>query len=176
MAEHRGFSGRLVVFKGRWYQVFACREGDAETPERCMHNDLRILLPQLLPRAISWAETVAAEVATSGTPLSDDGLSVASSVEVSHPSRVRILMVDRFPKPSDPELQTAASQAGLLGPTTTGLTLGYSVLIKNGHMSRRLLSHECRHVYQFEQAGSIVGVSTIVLRIDHSVRQLGFSI
>jgi hypothetical protein len=120
-----------------------------------MQNDLRILLPQLLPRATSWAETVAAEVATSGTPLSDDGLSVASSVEVSHPSRVRILMVDRFPKPSDPELQTAASQAGLLGPTTTGLTLGYSVLIRNGHMSRRLLSHECRHVYQFEQAGSI---------------------
>ena len=120
-----------------------------------MQNDLRILLPQLLPRAISWAETVAAEVATNGTLLSDDGLSVASSVEVSHPSRVRILMVDRFPKPSDPELQTAASQAGLLGPTTTGLTLGYSVLIRNGHMSRRLLSHECRHVYQFEQAGSI---------------------
>ncbi len=141
-----------------------------------MQNDLRILLPQLLPRAISWAETVAAEVATNGTPLSDDGLSVASSVEVSHPSRVRILMVDRCPKPSDPELQTAASQAGLLGPTTTGLTLGYSVLIRNGHMSRRLLSHECRHVYQFEHAGSIVGVSTIVLRIDHSVRQLGFSI
>ena len=120
-----------------------------------MRSDLRILLPQLLPRAISWAEAVAAEVATNGTPLSDDGLSVASSVEVSHPSRVRILMVDRFPKPSDPELQTAASQAGLLGPTTTGLTLGYSVLIRNGHMSRRLLSHECRHVYQFEQAGSI---------------------
>lgn len=141
-----------------------------------MQNDLRILLPQLLPRAISWAETVAAEVATNGTPLSDDGLSVASSVEVSHPSRVRILMVDRFPKPSDPELQTAASQAGLLGPMTTGLTLGYSVLIRNGHMSRRLLSHECRHVYQFEQAGSIVGVSTIVLQIKHSVRQLGFSI
>jgi hypothetical protein len=141
-----------------------------------MQNDLRILLPQLLPRAISWAETVAAEVATNGTPLSDDGLSVASSVEVSHPSRVLILMVDRFPKPSDPELQTAASQAGLLGPTTTGLTLGYSVLIRNGHMSRRLLSHECRHVYQFEQAGSIVGVSTIVLQIKHSVRQLGSSI
>ena len=89
-----------------------------------MQNDLRILLPQLLPRAISWAETVAAEVATNGTPLSDDGRSVASAVEVSHPSRVRIRMVDRFPKPSDPELQTAASQAGLLGPTTTGLTLG----------------------------------------------------
>lgn len=135
-----------------------------------MQNDLRILLPQLLPRAISWAETVAAEVATNGTPLSDDGLSVASSVEVSHPSRVRILMVDRFPKPSDPELQAAASQAGLLGPTTTGLTLGYSVLIRNGHMSRRLLSHECRHVYQFEQAGSIAAFLPLYFE---SIIQLG---
>jgi hypothetical protein len=36
-----------------------------------------------------------------------------------------------------------------------GLTLGYSVLICQGHDSLRLLSHEFRHVHQYEQAGSI---------------------
>ena len=37
-----------------------------------------------------------------------------------------------------------------------GLTLGYAVLICRGHESRpRLLSHEFRHVYQYEAAGSI---------------------
>jgi hypothetical protein len=37
----------------------------------------------------------------------------------------------------------------------TGLTLGYAILICHGHMSHRLLSHECRHVAQYEQVGSI---------------------
>jgi len=37
----------------------------------------------------------------------------------------------------------------------SGLTLGYTILICHGHLSRRLLSHECRHVAQYEQAGSI---------------------
>ena len=36
-----------------------------------------------------------------------------------------------------------------------GLTLGHSIYICNGHNSPRLLSHECRHVQQYEQAGSI---------------------
>jgi hypothetical protein len=40
----------------------------------------------------------------------------------------------------------------------TGLTLGYAILICHGHMSRRLLSHECRHVAQYEQARSIAAL------------------
>ena len=38
-----------------------------------------------------------------------------------------------------------------------GLTLGHSVFIRRGHETARLLSHEFRHVYQYEQAGSIAG-------------------
>ena len=36
-----------------------------------------------------------------------------------------------------------------------GLTLGYSVFVCTGHVNPRLLRHEFRHVYQYEQAGSI---------------------
>ena len=36
-----------------------------------------------------------------------------------------------------------------------GLTLGYSIFIVNGHVNDRLLSHELRHVQQYERAGSI---------------------
>lgn len=37
-----------------------------------------------------------------------------------------------------------------------GLTLGYAVLICRGHeASPRFLSHEFRHVHQYEAAGSI---------------------
>ncbi len=36
-----------------------------------------------------------------------------------------------------------------------GLTLGHCIYICLGHNSNRLLSHECRHVHQYEIAGSI---------------------
>jgi hypothetical protein len=36
-----------------------------------------------------------------------------------------------------------------------GLTLGHSIFICRGHQTRRLLSHELRHVHQYEANGSI---------------------
>ena len=46
-------------------------------------------------------------------------------------------------------------ETGLLGPEMIGVTFGYGVYICDGHISNRLISHECRHVYQYEVAGSI---------------------
>ncbi len=63
--------------------------------------------------------------------------------------------VTRIPLPDDPELRDAAFRAGMLGPGTIGLTLGYGIYIVKDHRSNRLVSHECRHVYQYEVAGSI---------------------
>ena len=117
--------------------------------------DLQSLLPRLMPRAIAWAEAVAADVAARGTALDASSLSDARTTGVQQSESIRVLMVDHLPLPSDAELRAAAQQTGLLGPEMTGLTLGYSILICHGQMSRRLLSHECRHVFQYEQAGSI---------------------
>lgn len=36
-----------------------------------------------------------------------------------------------------------------------GLTLGYSIFVKQGQVTARLIAHECRHVYQYEVFGSI---------------------
>ena len=43
---------------------------------------------------------------------------------------------------------------GFLTEETIGLTLGYGIYIKQGYLTTRLLSHELRHVHQYEQAGS----------------------
>lgn len=109
----------------------------------------------LLPRAIAWAEDRAAEVAHSGTALDNCLLTVARSVGVVRPELIRIALVNALPVPQDPELNMAAVQTGLLGPGMVGLTLGYSVFVCHGHDTVRVLSHEFRHVYQYEQAGSI---------------------
>ena len=117
--------------------------------------DLPALLPLLIPRAITWAEAVAADATARGAALDLSSLSDARTMGVQRPESIRVLMVDHLPFPSDAELRAAALQTGLLGPTMVGLTLGYSILICHGQMCRRLLSHECRHVFQYEQAGSI---------------------
>ena len=115
-------------------------------------------MPKLLPRAIAWAEDRAAKAAAVGTPLNASELEIARAVGVASPERVRVEMVgDRLPMPDDADLHAAAVQAGLMGPGMVGLTLGYAIFICRGHNTRRLLSHELRHVHQYEQHGSIAG-------------------
>lgn len=80
---------------------------------------------------------------------------MARAVGVKRPELIRVGVVQKLPLPEDPELLLAASHTGLLGPTTAGLTLGYGIYLVSGHCSNRLLSHECRHVFQYETAGSI---------------------
>ena len=98
-------------------------------------------------------------------PLNAPELEIARAVGVAEPERVRVEMVgDSLPMPDDPALRQAAMQAGLLAPGMVGLTLGYSIFICAGHKTRRLLSHELRHVHQYEQHGLIAGFLPLYLK------------
>lgn len=126
--------------------------------------DLKTALPLLLPKAISWAEDQADSGASIGRPLSELELALAREVGVEQPERIRIVQVEMLPIPEDPILHVAALQTGLLGPGMVGLTLGYSVFVCRGYETVRLLSHEFRHVHQYEQAGSIAAFLPSYLR------------
>lgn len=114
---------------------------------------LRAALPRLVPRAIAWAEATARNAAA--RPLSTEEAALARAVGVARPERVRLAEVDALPVPEDPELRAAGVEAGLLAPDAIGLTLGRTVFVVRGHLDRRLLPHELRHVHQYEAAGSI---------------------
>lgn len=120
-----------------------------------MRFDLAAILPSVIPKAVEWAEQRAAEILFLGKPLSDSNIVLASRVGVANPGIIRVLLVPHVPLPTDPLLHQVALETGLLGSNTVGLTLGHSIYLCNGHDSLRLLSHECRHVQQYEQAGSI---------------------
>ena len=126
--------------------------------------DLRAALPLLLPKAIAWAEREALRVATSGRALTADEIALACKVGVAKAELIRIQSCDRLPMPQDPSLRVAAVQAGLLGPGMVGLTLGHSIFACRGHESRRLLAHEFRHVFQYEQGGSIAKFLPVYLQ------------
>lgn len=117
--------------------------------------DLQAALPVLVPKAIAWAEAQASLIAQIGNPINELLLSVAKNVGVRHPELIRIVEVPQLPIPEDLELREVALGTGLFGANIVGLTLGYGVFICHGHMNVRLLSHEFRHVYQYEAAGSI---------------------
>ena len=125
--------------------------------------DLRTELPRLLPGAIAWAQSQAAHVAEVGVALNEAGLDLARRVGVANPQRIRLKVVNALPLPDDPTLSAAAIQAGLLGPNMVGLTLGYSIFVRDGHITARLVSHECRHVQQYETHGSIEAFLPIYL-------------
>lgn len=120
-----------------------------------MKFDLAAELFVLTPKAIAWAQQQESEILGAGTALSKSELALARQVGVQHPERIRIFLVPALPQPTDPLLLKAAQETGLLGPGMVGLTLGHGIYVCHGHNSARLISHECRHVYQYEQAGSI---------------------
>ena len=125
--------------------------------------DLAANLPRILPRAIAWAEARSSEIRSIGGSLNPFGIRLATAVGVARPDLIRILEVPSLPMPEDPELRFAA-QTGLIGPDMVGLTLGYGNYIVAGHGTNRLVSHECRHVYQYESAGSIANFLPIYLQ------------
>jgi hypothetical protein len=116
---------------------------------------LQELLPVIVPKAIEWAHARSGEILESGTPLTATELQMARAVGVANPENIRVLMVDSLPLPEDPLLREVAVQTGLLGDDMVGLTLGYGIYLCGDYRIERLIRHECRHVYQFEQAGSI---------------------
>ena len=106
--------------------------------------------------AADWASAQSKGALARGTALTPAQATVARNVGVANPEKVRILVVDSLPAPTDPVLTAAAGSIGLMPQAADGMTLGYAVLIKRGaEDDERLLRHELRHVAQYERAGGI---------------------
>jgi hypothetical protein len=133
--------------------------------------DIAAALPVLLPSAIAWAEEESARALRAGEPLSREERDLALRAGVEFPERVRIRRVVSLPEPDEAMLRAAGRTAGLIDPRMIGLTLGYAVFVRRGHDARRALSHEFRHVRQYEQAGGIAAFLPIYLR---QVLELGY--
>lgn len=120
-----------------------------------MPLDLQSRLPELLPKAIEWAESLCDRIAREGLPIDDKLQALARQVGVAQPDMIRILEVPHLPRPEDPELCQACFASGMLGANMTGLTLGYHIMVVAGCTTPKILAHDFRHVYQFEEAGSL---------------------
>lgn len=112
-------------------------------------------LPRLLPAVVAWAKAQEAEILATGRSLTALEVPLAAIVGVRDVDKVRIKFVHQLPKPQRQDLRAAADQTGLFGPNMVGMTFGHGIYIRQGSLSNRLVSHELRHVYQYEAAGSV---------------------
>lgn len=133
-----------------------------------MHLDLHTLLP----KAVVWAERQSSQILRNGEPLTSTEAALAVRMGVVKPQNVRIQVVPQFPRPEDPQLFAFAERAGLFEPEMHGLTLGHGIFIRDGYRANRLVSHECRHVFQYEQHGSIEAFLRVYLA---QIIQFGYS-
>jgi hypothetical protein len=125
--------------------------------------DLQTLLPILVPKAIAWAQGQSHLILRSGVSLTEKGRTLAAHVGIAKPELVRILYVSELPMPEDPLLREVADATGLIGPNMAGLTLGYGIFIVERHADVRLISHELRHVQQYESLGGIEAFMPVYL-------------
>lgn len=129
-----------------------------------MSFELQSRIPDLLPKIMQWAETLSDQIAEQGLPLDGRWQNLAQRTGVQQPGRIRLLEVIHLPRPQDPELDQLCFAAGLFGANMTGLTLGYSIAVCHDSASPRSMAHHFRHVYQFEESGSLPAFLTIYFR------------
>ena len=117
--------------------------------------DLLYQLQTLLPLAIKWAEEHSEKIQNEGITLTSEQIEIAKQVGVTIPEKVKLLEVSKIPFPENEKLSEAAKQIGFLSEDMQGLTLGHSIYLREGYNTTQLLSHELRHVYQYEAFASI---------------------
>lgn len=120
-----------------------------------MLNPTETNIEKIISDASIWATQIVDHYQNSGRTLYKTETKIAHDVGVTHPHYIRVIEVEQVPEPSSNGLLALREGNGLLHSHSLGLTIGYSVFIKKGFASNHLLAHEFRHVYQFEQAGSV---------------------
>lgn len=111
---------------------------------------------RLAPLACAWAKTQEAYILRHGVPLDSGQLADARRAGVKHPTRVRLLVVDRIPLPDDKELAEAARRAQIMTDASRGVAIGHGIIIRaDNWQNRELLLHQLVHVAQCERSGGL---------------------
>ncbi len=108
----------------------------------------------LLPRALAWYDSVEAELLPQGRVLTEREREQARRLGVVQPERVRVVVLETFPMPEDPELLEAGRAYGLGSRYAGGRAMGYVIMLKPKYANdSTILAHEFVHVGQHDRLG-----------------------
>jgi len=118
-----------------------------------------LLFEQLLSRATDWVEKQEQFILNheESRALTVQEQEIARQAGVQRPEGVRILAVPEIPFPQEAELRAAAEIVGLSTRGASGLTVGHGIFVRHDLADdAKLVTHELRHVAQYERRGSIL--------------------
>jgi len=116
--------------------------------------DVAAKVDGLFARALAWYDAIEAELLPQGRPLTDAEQDKARQLGVIQPERVRVVILEPFPLPEDPELLEAARSYGLGSRLEGGRTIGQVIMLKPRYRdSSTILAHELIHVTQHDRLG-----------------------
>lgn len=111
---------------------------------------------RLMPLACEWAKKQEAYILRHGAALTAAQVADARRAGVQDPARVRVLVVDRIPLPSDKELADAARRAQIITDASRGIAIGRGIIIRaDSWQNRELFLHQLVHVAQCERNGDL---------------------
>jgi len=121
----------------------------------------------LLPRALAWYTAVEAELLRVGRPLTVTEAELAGRLGVRQPDKVRVVVLDRFPMPADPEVLAEARRHGLGSRAEGGRTQGYAIMLKPGLAEDpQVIAHELVHVAQHDRLGRAAFLRRYLLEME----------
>ncbi|HEV2607036.1 MAG TPA: hypothetical protein VGT79_03545 [Xanthomonadaceae bacterium] len=114
--------------------------------------DVVAQVDKLMPGVVALILSTEENALAHGRALTADEISLARSVGVAAPERVRLLEESSMPGMDELALAILIRKLGAYNPRRWGLTARYGIVFKT-HPPRFLLAHELRHVAQYEQLG-----------------------
>ncbi len=110
----------------------------------------------VLPQYIAWAHETEALGLQTGQALDETQLSLAKTLEIKAPEKIRIVYVAEVPFPRDNFILKKVGEAfGFIGDgvVNNAQVFGYSIYVRQGYaLTTANLAHELVHVRQIERS------------------------
>lgn len=111
-------------------------------------------LDRFYPLTLAWYQEVERQMLAQGRMLSSQEKALAQRLGVKFPENVRIVVLEKFPMPSNHELATEAEKLGLGGALEGGRAMGYGIMLKPKLADNpTVIAHELVHVAQHDRLG-----------------------
>jgi hypothetical protein len=108
----------------------------------------------LMPLVIKWFNDTENNLYPKGRHLTNAEKKRAKELGVHNPDQVRVVILDKFPMPTDKVLLKKAKSYGLGSIFEGGRTMGNVILLKPKYKDNSIiLSHELVHVAQYDRMG-----------------------
>lgn len=111
-------------------------------------------LDRFYPLTLAWYEEVEGQLLPQGRMLSSQETALAQRLGVKFPEKVRIVVLEKFPAPSNHELAVEAEKFGIGSALEGGRAMGYAIMLKpNLADNPTVIAHELVHVAQHDRLG-----------------------